>query len=259
MVLEQRVLDFMGMSSLEDKPEFIAAARSSLATSTIEQCAWLARAKQIAKLVQVAEFSAARLTAALDRLRVLLKSTEEVRLVPQILAEAGVRVVVVEHLPQSRIDGVCFWLDVKSPAVALSLRYDRVDWFWFTLMHELAHVKAGDGKVGGIPLDVDLIGESPQKTEEKSAIEKAADAFASEFLIPQTEIRGFATRVRPLYSKEKISGFANRLGVHPGIVVGRLQFMKEISYTHSREMLAKVRTTVTRATLTDGWGNSVPV
>jgi HTH-type transcriptional regulator/antitoxin HigA len=259
-VLEQRVLEFMGMASLDAQPEFRAAARTSLATYTIDQCAWLARARQIAGLVQVTgEFTRERLAGALTQLKSLLKSADEIRRVPEILSAAGIRIIIVEPLPKTEIDGVCLWLGPKDPVVVLSLRADRLDGFWFTLMHELAHVHAGDGKVGGVHLDINLIGEAAQKAEEKSEIEKAADAFAARFLLPTDEIRSFVARVRPLYSKEKILGFANRLGVHPGLVVGRLQFMKEINYSHSREMLPKVRDQLSRIALTDGWGNAVSV
>jgi len=64
-------------------------------------------------------------------------------------------------------------------------------------------------------------------------------------------------RVRPLYSKERIKGFAARLKIHPGIVVGQLSFRKEIGYSHSREMLEKIRDVVVDATLTDGWNQSL--
>jgi HTH-type transcriptional regulator/antitoxin HigA len=62
-------------------------------------------------------------------------------------------------------------------------------------------------------------------------------------------------RVRPLFSKIKIQGLAARLNVHQGIVVGQLQKKKAIPWSHSREMLAKIRHIVTEAALTDGFGS----
>ncbi len=67
------------------------------------------------------------------------------------------------------------------------------------------------------------------------------------------ELSGFFARVKPLYSKERIKGFAARLKIHPGIVVGQLQNRKQINYSHSREMLEKVRDVIVDAALTDGW------
>jgi HTH-type transcriptional regulator/antitoxin HigA len=46
--------------------------------------------------------------------------------------------------------------------------------------------------------------------------------------------------------------------VHPGLVVGQLQFRDEIPYTHFHKYLVKVREIITRTAVTDGWGSSPP-
>jgi len=126
-------------------------------------------------------------------------------------------------------------------------------------MHELGHVKNDDGrKNGNIPFDIDLVGESAQPIENRPQYEREADSFAINFLIPQTDFDDFIARVRPLYSKKRIVGFANRINVHPGIVVGQLQHRDEIKYSQNREMLVKIRETIASAALTDGWGYSLP-
>ena len=103
-------------------------------------------------------------------------------------------------------------------------------------------------------LDTNLVGKDRQPTDDKPEIEKKADHFASEFLVPQAEIDNFILRVRPLYSKIRINQFANRIGVHPGIVVGQLQHRREIGWDHSREMLVKVREPLASTAYVDGWG-----
>jgi len=180
--------------------------------------------------------------------------------VAHVLSEAGIRFLVVEHLPHTRLDGACFWLDPESPVVALSLRYDRGDWFWHTLIHELGHVERRHGlEQGEPPVDVDLFGRRPSAGgAEKPEIEREADAFAARTLIPPEELENFIARVGPLYSQQKIRGFAERLRVHPGIVVGQLQFHSEIDYSQHRRMLTPVRDIITQAALTDGWGHTVP-
>ena len=61
--------------------------------------------------------------------------------------ECGVRLVVVEPIPGSEIQGVCFWInDNKSPVIGLTLKGDQIDKFWFDLWHEIEHVLNGDGK-----------------------------------------------------------------------------------------------------------------
>ena len=73
-------------------------------------------------------------------------------------------------------------------------------------------------------------------------------------LFPSDALRSFILRVGPIYSKERINQFANRVKIHPGVIVGQLQKRKEISYAANREMLVKVREYVTSTAVTDGWG-----
>lgn len=256
-VLESRVLKFFEIKSLDEKPQFLHAARkgTSYFEVTPAQLAWLFRAKHLAQAVHAANFTDHRFNDALTQLKDLLASTEEIRHVPKILADCGIRFLVVEPLPKTRIDGVTFWLDERSPVIALSVRYDRIDWFWHTLSHEFGHVNVKDGLNATIKLDTDLVGEEAQPFEEKEENEKLCDAFATEFLVKQSELENFILRVRPLYGKLRVMGFANRIHVHPGIVVGQLQRQKQIQWSYYRDMLDKVRHIITQSALTDGWGN----
>jgi HTH-type transcriptional regulator / antitoxin HigA len=256
-VLADRILAFYGIKSFDEQPRFWpVAARTSATSLTLAHWAWLARARQLARAVSVHRFSDSELSAAVEKLRQLLHVPEETRHVPKILAEAGVRLVIIEHLPRTKIDGACLWLDSKSPVVVLSLRFDRIDHFWHTLFHEIGHVINKHGLTDWEPFDIDIFGETATG---KSGPERLVDDFATNTLIPRSELEDFISRVSPLYSKDKIRGFARRLQVHPGIVVGQLQHRKQIDWSHSRDMLAKVRHFVVGAALADGWGNAVPV
>lgn len=259
-VLENRILAFYGIKSLDEEPKFWpVAARTSMPNLTLAHWAWLARAKQLARAVSAARFSESNLSETIEYLKSLLHTPEETKRVPKILAEAGIRLVIIEHLPRTRIDGACLWLDQKSAVVVLSLRYDRIDHFWHTLFHELGHLKNKHGLKEHQPFDIDIFGETAPSLESRSDVERLVDNFAAHTLISRAELEHFIARVRPLYSKEKIRGFAARLKVHPGIVVGQLQHRGEIDWRHSRDMLAKVRHFVVSAALTDGWGNAVPI
>jgi HTH-type transcriptional regulator/antitoxin HigA len=198
--------------------------------------------------VQVAAYSEQKLRAAIVKLRELLVAPEEIRQVPQILAACGVRFVIVEFLPGAKIDGAAFWSG-PIPVIAMSLRFDRVNNFWFVLRHEIEHILNRDGLV----VDVEL-SESLQRKDSLPAEEVKANNAASEFLVPKIELDGFIQRVRPLYSEQRIMLFAKRIGVHPGLVVGQLQFRDEVPYTHFHKYLVKVREIVTQVALTDGWG-----
>ena len=259
-VTEKQVRRFFCIETIEEEPVFLRhAARKSTSYASLSpaQRAWLFRAFHLAKGVEAQSFSDSLFEKGLAQLRLLMGYAEETRHIPRVLSESGIRFMIVEPLPQTGIDGVAFWLDAKSPVVALSCRYDRIDWFWFTLMHELAHVKNRDGLADRGDVDTNLVGQEAIRTDQKPEYEQAADRFAAEFLVPQKKIESFIVRVGPLYSKQKIKGFASLMQVHPGIVVGQLQRRDEISYAHNREMLAKVRQIVTSSALTDGWGTKI--
>src|SRR5205814_240398 len=118
------------------------AAKKTLVNGTVTpaQLAWLYRVREIADELLVARYSPEAVQQAIEKLSVLRSSPEDTRKVPRILQDAGIRYVVVESLPCSKIDGVCFWLNDSSPVIGMSLRFDRIDNFWFVLRHELEHV-----------------------------------------------------------------------------------------------------------------------
>lgn len=257
-VVEQRVMKFYGLTSLDQEPQFwpfAARASSHTPEPSPAHWAWLFRAKYLARAVQANKFSDARFEEAIGRLKALLPNPEEIRCVPSILSESGIRFLVLESLSHTRIDGACFWLDRVSPVVVVSLRYDRIDGFWFTLFHELGHVMHRHGLTGHESVDTNLVGNGAQASEEKAPAEQLVDKYAAEQLVPRKVLDYFIARVKPLYYKGKISDFARHNGVHPGIVVGQLQFRKEIPYSHNREMLVPVKDIITSTALTDGWGN----
>jgi HTH-type transcriptional regulator/antitoxin HigA len=250
--LESQLLSFFDLDSLEIEPDIQAVARQTVRAEefTSAQRAWLKQAARLASILNVRPFQMESLKSGLSDIRLLMESPEKTRHVPKLLAELGVRFVVVEPLPKSRIDGAVFWLSEHAPVIVLSLRYDRIDAFWYTLAHELSHVVHGDKN----SVDVNLVGESRIKS--LNEMEERADKEAADFLIPHDSIQSFIIRIRPFYSKERITQFAHRMRVHPGIVTGQLQHLKEIDWKHNREMLAKVREIVTTTTITDGWGKS---
>jgi HTH-type transcriptional regulator/antitoxin HigA len=122
-------------------------------------------------------------------------------------------------------------------------------------MHELAHIRHGD------PLSIDTGMVDATKgvavALAEDAAEQRANAEASDSLISSTELDSFISRVGPLYPRARVIQFANRLRMHPGIIVGQLQHRKELGYMALREVLVKIREHVISTALTDGWGNSI--
>ncbi len=256
-VVQAQVFSFFSIDSIPDQPiEIQAAARKSSGGDwTPPQRAWMLRAKQLAKTVQVTgRFTRKSLQDALGALSLLKSEPEELRKVSRVLSEAGIRFLIVAPLPQSKIDGACFWLSEHEPVVVLSFRYDRVDWFWHTLIHELGHVSNGDGRTTAT-LDIRLVGSDAVNESEKTDVEIRADRFAVDWLVDQAELADFIDRT-PVFSRLKIVGFAKRLGVHPGIVVGQLQHRKLVPYTNFRPLLTSVRGFILGSVLADGWSSS---
>ncbi|MCK4512140.1 helix-turn-helix domain-containing protein [bacterium] len=255
--LEEGVLSFFGISELGETPAtFAHAARKSTSyeAPTMAQCAWLLRARALATSASATNYTASRFEKSLERLQALLQDVGQLAEVPKVLADGGVRLVLVEQLPGTRIDGAAFWVNAKSPVIALSLRFNRVDCFWHTLLHDAMHILKEDVKPKDEPLlDIGLLGKHGVGTA-RPPEEERADSEAASFLVPQDKLDAFVASVRPRYSKKKIRAFAETLGVHPGIVVGQLQHRGEIDFSHSRDMLVKVCDVICDATVTDGWG-----
>jgi HTH-type transcriptional regulator/antitoxin HigA len=253
-VLEQQFLRYFGMKSLDDDLTVPAhAAKKSCANITALQLAWLLAARRLADSVLVPRYRPDALRGALTRLNALLSAPEEARHVTRVLNECGVRFVVVEALPGSKIDGACFWLDGGQPAIGLSTRLDRIDNFWFVLRHEIEHVLCEHGKQATMIFDEDL-SDGPSIDEDDD--EKIANSAASEFGVSKAELSGYIARVQPYhFSEQKVINFAARVGVHPGIVVGKLQrHFKEWKYL--RAHLVKIRHIVIQSAPHDGWGTT---
>lgn len=250
--IETELRTFFEQDVLGEVVEFPVSPRhvETLPYLNSAERAWCFRARQLAAALLVNKFSSRKLEECERNLRQLAAYPKEARHLPKVLSEYGIRLVIVEPIPGAKIDGAAFWIK-DEPVIALSIRYDRIDGFWFTLMHEFAHILHGDG----ISVDTDLIDNAKgivgRLTE--NVAERRADAQAANSLIPHDEMESFIRRVGPLYSRERVIQFAHRVKIHPGIIVGQLQHKGEVGYSALRDLLVKVRTIVTTSALTDGW------
>jgi HTH-type transcriptional regulator/antitoxin HigA len=170
------------------------------------------------------------------------------------MMECGVRFVIVESLTSAKIDGVCFWLNERSPVIAMSLRYDRIDNFWFVLRHEIEHVL----QMHGTMLDAELEGERAGTGDNVTAEERVANSAAQEFCVPTSQMEAFVSRKAPFFAERDLIAFARILKVHPGIVAGQLQ-RKTGRYDRFRDHLVKIRSIISPNAIKDGWGDVAPV
>lgn len=253
--LEQQVCRFFGVSSLDDVPHLDhSAKKTDYSEIPAPQLAWLFRARQIASEMHPETYSSKKLQEAVAEFSTMRDEPESVRHIPRLLNEAGVRFVVVEGLSGAQIDGVCFWLSPIAPVIGMSMRFDRIDNFWFVLRHECSHVLHGHGRQRAI-VDEDLgITNVPSLNEEESI----ANAEAADFCVPTEQMRSFYLRKNPFFSERDVLAFSKRVKVHPGLTVGQLQRMLN-RYDLLRKYLVKVRSHLALSMMMDGWGDVIPV
>ena len=131
------------------------------------------------------------------------------------LAEHGIALVVELHLPRTHLDGAALRLASGRPVIGLTLRYDRIDNFWFSLMHELAHVGLHMDNGEDEPFIDDL---SLNVTD---PLENQADRHAQDALIPP-EIWA-SSPVRERATVLAVYDLAQEVGVHPAVIAGRVR------------------------------------
>lgn len=131
------------------------------------------------------------------------------------LRASGVAVVVEPHLPGTLLDGAALQTMSNVFVVAMTLRHDRLDNFWFTLLHEVAHLHlhVAQGPYRAIFDAIESPGNSP--------IEDEADCFAQEALIPAAQWRRCVSRFTQ--TERAVRADAVKLGIHPAIVAGRIR------------------------------------
>lgn len=173
----------------------------------------LERARRKIRAGAIAEFALdERWLPELVRLTKFRDGPERAR---SLLAEKGIVLIIERHLPGSYLDGAAMLGDDETPVIGLTLRYDRLDNFWFVLLHELGHVflHLFDG------LRFDFFDE--ESGSGGDAIETAADKFALDALIPEASWSQCLSRFA--LSDEAVRIDAETIGVDPGIIAGRIR------------------------------------
>lgn len=147
----------------------------------------------------------------------------------EFLKKSGIAVVFEPHLKGTNLDGAALLDSNNRPIVALTLRYDRVDNFWFTLLHEVAHV--------GFHLredDVAFVDDTTRLSTDK--VEAEANKIAAESFIPRLVWKRSNAYLRP--TRSSVDELARELRIHPAIIVGRIQ-RERGDYAILRELLGQ--------------------
>lgn len=177
---------------------------------------WLRMGERLSEKLDGPRYDEARFREALPKIRslTLLPADKFVAELRRLFHESGVLLVIVPSVPRARVSGVARWLSPSRPLVQLSLYGKTNDKFWFTLFHEAAHILLHANEKKSVFLD------DPSKTSTDSKEEHEANAWASSFLIPTEYAKALPDLPK---TRTSVCNFAATVGVHPGIIVGRLQ------------------------------------
>lgn len=202
-------------------PNFVFCRNSDSNVDENALAAWQARVMGLALQQELPVYSAESLTQ--DSIRELVKLScfsGGPFLAGEWLAQRGIALVILPHLPHTYLDGACFITPSGKPVIGLTLRFDRLDNFWFTLAHELAHVILHLPKQNSVFFD-----DTDQGTRHSSNPQEIeANALAMELLIPadlwETEKDVLLTAT----DEAVVTAIAKKLQISPAIVAGRIRW-----------------------------------
>lgn len=222
-------LRFFGVASPDDWRAHYGGMQVAFRRSRAEQSdigaisAWLRLGEQQVEKLDGPKYDKSRFEKALTTIRDLTREPPEV-FEPQLrklLFDAGVALVLVPAIPRAHVSGVARWLSPVRPMIQLSLYGKTNDKFWFTFFHEAAHILLhANTKEDKKSVFLD----DPNAENSSNPQEHEANQWAGNWLIPSHH----AVALPSLRSKVSVEAFAFQLGIHPGIVVGRLQHDKFI-------------------------------
>ena len=144
-------------------------------------------------------------------------------LAKEYLEKHGIHFFVVSHLKKTFLDGAVMILEKKNPVIALTLRHNRIDNFWFCLLHELAHLKK-HLKKDETNIIIDELEPMQSYIGSSDPKEKEADIIAKNALIPEEYWNKVNLNAKNL-AKEVVF-VSEQLKIHPAIVAGRIRFEK---------------------------------
>lgn len=232
--LETEICQYLHIPSIREQPAAVASYRISQERGPEQRAkiAWIRRVEQLAAAQPIQPFNPTQMPEFIQKLLEFTVHAEQTACIPQLFLDHGIHFVIVPHLSKTYLDGAALWIG-EHPVVALSLRCDRIDAFWFTLLHELAHLMSPNFQPH---LDQLYDHESLKYREEENQVNQQA----GEWLVASNDLNVFIESHRPRYSKAALDAFAEKQKRHPGIVIGRLMHLHEIEYTHMRKYLVRV-------------------
>ncbi|MEN9847985.1 MAG: hypothetical protein RL368_725, partial [Pseudomonadota bacterium] len=219
---EELIRDFFGTFSFQGKlPAFLRAPQHQSGDKNMNNFAlkaWLGCVLKKARAAHLSgTYQSGLITDEFLSELVRLSCFEQGPLLAQeFLAQHGIALVIEPHFPKTYLDGAAF-MDGDIPVVGLTLRHDRLDNFWFVLLHELIHIQKH------LNQDVSCITDNlDDKVQANQVIEKEANESAKNTLIPLE--KWAKSEVRFDYTPENAKQLASELRIHEAIVAGRVRY-----------------------------------
>ncbi|MFH1926607.1 MAG: ImmA/IrrE family metallo-endopeptidase [Chloroflexota bacterium] len=190
--------------------------------------AWQAQALRLAQAEDLPDYDPASVDDA--ALRALVHQSY-FRTGPQnareMLNRWGIHLIILRHLPKTYLDGAGFMAPWVRPVVGLTLRYDRLDNFWFTLLHELAHVRLHLDEEGVAFFDETHRIQAAPGDASKDVREREANALAQRILIPEQTWEQERSTLLSDPSNRAVRDLAEELSISPAILAGRIRWETE--------------------------------
>jgi len=212
-LLEELFANFQGRVS-----QMVYCRNSEGQLDELAMAAWQARTLELASEQELPPYSHNNFTPEFIRDVVKLSNLSAGPvLAKELLQKRGIPLVILAHLPQTYLDGACFKSPSGRPVIGMTLRHDRLDNFWFTLAHELAHIylHLENGDVAFF----DDTEQGASRTCTPQEIE--ANDLAASLLIPEET---WNREKHNIINKREIVAFADQLGISAAILAGRLRW-----------------------------------
>lgn len=234
----RKVLGFFGVVSAQALESLWAAESAAFRMSPAfgadrgAVAAWLRQGELEGQRIKCRPYDAKEFERALRDVRGMTKEEPSsiMEALQRACAKAGVAVVLVPELPKCRVSGAARWLGPHKALIQLSLRYRTDDQFWFSFFHEAGHILLHSKRRGFIENTAGSAETASSAGSDKD-LENAADRFAAGLLIPPDEYLELSASHKYI-SEAAVTAFADKVGVAPGIVVGRLQHDGRVPHSH---------------------------
>ena len=222
------LLAFFGVGSVQvwyiryEKMKVAYRHSPSFKSDPAALAAWLRLGELEAEQQECIDYNEAQFRRVLREIRGLTQApvVSALEQVQQLCNDAGVALVLVKPFPKTALSGAAWWQTPRKAVIALSARHKTDDHLWFSLFHEAAHILLHSKRT--------IFVDETQRNGEVADIETQADQWASDFLVPRSLWAQFVAAAS--YSDSSIRQFAEEQGTAPGLIVGRLQHEKRLSW-----------------------------